>query len=178
MVPYDPAKAKSLLAEAGYASGFDTQVNGPIGKYTADRDIVIAVADQLNKVGIRAKANPMEYSLFVQKLTSNTLGPMFLVGWYSFGDPALATVWLSSSSTLGHFYADPQYDKLIAQGASELDVKKRQQVYNDAAQYMHDQAMAGWLFQAATYYGVSRKVSGFAAREDELSYLYPSSIAK
>jgi peptide/nickel transport system substrate-binding protein len=178
MVPYDPAKAKALLAEAGFPNGFDTQINGPIGKYTADRDIVIAVADQLNKVGIRAKANPMEYSLFIQKLTSNTLGPIFLVGWYSFGDPALAAVWLSSSSTLGRYYSDPDYDKLIAAGATELDPTKRRQLYNQAAQYMHDQAMAGWLFQAATYYGVSKKVSGFAAREDELSYIYPASISK
>lgn len=52
-VPYDPNMAKQLLTQAGYPNGFDTQVNGPIGKYTADRDIVIAVADQLNKVGIR-----------------------------------------------------------------------------------------------------------------------------
>ncbi len=178
MVPYDLSKAKQLLTQAGYPNGFDTQVNGPIGKYTADRDIVIAVADQLNKVGIRAKANPMEYGLFVQKLTSNTLGPMFLIGWYSFGDPALAEVWLSSNSTLGHFYADPTYDNLVAQGASELDPKKRQQFYNQAAQYMHDQAMAGWLFQAATYYGVSKKVTGFTAREDELSFFYPASITK
>lgn len=178
MVPYDPNMAKQLLSEAGYPNGFDTQVNGPIGKYTADRDIVIAVADQLSKVGIRAKANPMEYGLFIQKLTSNTLGPMFLVGWYSFGDPALAEVWLSSNSTLGHFYADSAYDQLIAHGASELDSKKRGDIYNQAAQYMHDQAMAGWLFQAATYYGVSKKVTGFTARQDELSYFTQSSISK
>jgi peptide/nickel transport system substrate-binding protein len=120
----------------------------------------------------------MEYSLFIQKLTSNTLGPIFLVGWYSFGDPALAAVWLSSSSTLGRYYSDPDYDKLIAAGATELDPTKRRQLYNQAAQHMHDQAMAGWLFQAATYYGVSKKVSGFAAREDELSYIYPASISK
>ncbi|MBJ7601795.1 MAG: hypothetical protein JF888_01140 [Candidatus Dormibacteraeota bacterium] len=176
-VPYDPAKAKQLLSEAGYSSGFDTQVNGPIGKYTADRDIVIAVADQLSKVGIRAKANPMDYGLFVQKLTSNQLGPMFLIGWFSFGDPALAEVWLTSKSTLGHYYADATYDDLVAKGATQLDQKARQATYFQAAQYMHDQAMAAWLFQAATYYGVSKKVSGFNPRNDELPFFYPSAIS-
>ncbi len=175
-VPYDPSKAKQMLADAGFPSGFDTQINGPIGKYTADRDIVIAVADQLNKVGIRAKANPMDYGLFVQKLTSNQLGPMFLIGWFSFGDPALAEVWLSSKSTLGHYYQDAKYDDLITRGAMELDQKKRQSIYFEAAQYMHAQAMAAWLFQAATYYGVSKKVTGFAPRNDELPFFYPAAI--
>src|SRR5450759_47280 len=175
-VPYDPNMAKQLLTQAGYPNGFDTQVNGPIGKYTSDRDIVIAVADQLNKVGIRAAANPMEYGLFIQKLISNQLGPMFLVGWFSFGDPALAEIWLTSKSTLGHYYQDATYDQLVAQGASQLDTKQRQATYYQAAQYMHDQAMAAWLFQAATYYGVSKKVTGFSPRNDELPFFYPAAI--
>ena len=177
-VPYDPNMAKQLLAQAGYPNGFDTQVNGPIGKYTSDRDIVIAVADQLNKVGIRATANPMEFGLFIQKLISNQLGPMFLIGWFSFGDPALAEIWLTSKSTLGQYYNDHTYDQLVAQGASQLDSKQRQATYFQAAQYMHDQAMAAWLFQAATYYGVSKKVSGFSPRDDELPFFYPASLSK
>ena len=173
---YDPVKAKQLLTDAGYPNGFDTQVNGPIGKYTSDRDIIIAVADQLTKVGIRAKANPMDFGLFIQKLLANQLGPMFLIGWFSFGDPALAEVWLSSQSTLGHYYADTTYDDLIARGAAELDPKTRQGIYFKAAQHMHDQAMAAWLFQAATYYGVSKKVTGFNTRNDELPYFYPAAV--
>jgi peptide/nickel transport system substrate-binding protein len=178
MVPYDPNMAKQLLAEAGFASGFDTQINGPIGKYTADREIVIAVADQLNKVGIRAKANPMDYGLFVQKLVANEAGPMFLIGWFSFGDPALATGWLSSRSTLGQYYKDATYDALDAKGASDVDEKTRQATYYELAQHMHDQASAGWLFQAATYYGVSKKVTGFEPRTDELPYFYPAAVGE
>jgi peptide/nickel transport system substrate-binding protein len=178
MVPYDPNRAKELLAEAGYPNGFDTQINGPIGKYTADRDIVIAIADQLNKVGIRAKANPMDYGLFVQKLVANEAGPMFLIGWFTFGDPALATVWLSSRSTLGKYYQDATYDALDAKGASELDEKTRQATYFDLAQHMHDQATAGWLFQAATYYGVSKKVTGFEPRTDELPHFQATALSE
>lgn len=174
--PYDPGKAKELLAQAGYPNGFDTVVNGPIGKYTADREIVNAVAAQLQQVGIRAKANPMEYSLFAQKLTANQLGPMFLIGWYSFGDPALAEIWLTSKSTLGHYYNDATYDKLVFGASEALDPKERQRLYNQAAQYMHDQALALFLFQPATYYGVSKKVSGFTPRDDELPYFYPVSL--
>lgn len=175
-VPYDPEKAKHLLKEAGYPNGFETEVNGPIGKYTADQDMVIAIASQLNKVGIKAKANPMDYPLFVQKLTANQLGPMFLIGWFSFGDPALAEVWLTSKSTLGHYYNDSNYDALVQQGASQLNTQARKQTYYQAAQYMHNQAMCGWLFQDATYYGVSKKVTNFVARKDEIQDFFKTGI--
>lgn len=177
--PYDPEKAKSLLSQAGYSGGFDTVINGPIGKYTADRDIVVAVADQLGKVGIRAKANPMEYGLFVQKLLASQLSPMFLIGWYTFGDAALADIWLTSlTGVYGHYYAPSPYDDLVTQAATALDPKARQAAYDKVATYQHDQALAAWLFQAADYYGVSKKVTGFHGRPDETTYLLPAGFVK
>jgi peptide/nickel transport system substrate-binding protein len=179
MYPYDPGKAKSLLAQAGYPNGFDTVINGPIGKYTADRDIVVAVADQLSKVGIRAKANPMEYGLFVQKLLASQLSPIFLIGWYTFGDAALADIWLTSlTGAYGRYYGPSQYDDLVTQAATALDPKVRQATYNKVAEYQHDQALAGWLFQAADYYGVSKRVTGFHGRPDETTYLLPAGFVK
>jgi len=41
MVPYDPNMAKQLLSEAGFPNGFDTQINGPIGKYTAEKSKIM-----------------------------------------------------------------------------------------------------------------------------------------
>jgi peptide/nickel transport system substrate-binding protein len=177
--PYDPEKAKALLTQAGYPNGFETVINGPIGKYTSDRDIVIAVADGLGKVGIKAKANPMEYGLFVQKLLASQLSPMFLIGWYTFGDAALADIWLTSlTGAYGHYYSPSPYDDLVTQGATALDPKARQAAYNKVAEYQHDQALAAWLFQAADYYGVSKKVVGFHGRPDETTYLLPTGFQK
>src|SRR5579864_8305648 len=51
---YDPNKARTLLREAGYANGFDFSISGTSGTYPGDRDIVQALADQLNQVGVRA----------------------------------------------------------------------------------------------------------------------------
>lgn len=166
--PYDPEKAKQLLAQAGYPNGFETVINGPIGKYPADRDLVIAIAAQLEKVGVRATPNVTDFGSFIQAVGATKAGPMFLIGWYDFGDPALSTSWFTSESTLGQYYADPTYDSLIAQASSTLDVEKRQRLYERASQHMHDEAMALFLTQPAMYYGVSKQVTGFVPRDDEL----------
>ncbi|MEU0156928.1 ABC transporter substrate-binding protein, partial [Micromonospora fulviviridis] len=73
--PHDPAKAKSLLAEAGYPNGFDLVINGPIGKYPADRDLVIAICSQLEAVGVRAKPNLTDFGSFIQSVGATKAGP-------------------------------------------------------------------------------------------------------
>jgi peptide/nickel transport system substrate-binding protein len=169
--PHDPAKARALLAEAGYPNGFDTVINGPIGKYPADRDLVIAICSQLQAVGVRAKSKLTDFGSFIQSVGATKAGPMFLIGWYDFGDPALSTSWFTSSSTLGKYYADQAYDDLIAKASSTLDQAERQSLYEQASQHMHDEAMALFLTQPAMYYGIAKGVTGFAARDDEMVVL-------
>ena len=60
--PHDPAKAKQLLAEAGYPRGFDA---GDISSDFVYAPIIEAVANSLGSVGIRVKVRPMERAAFV-----------------------------------------------------------------------------------------------------------------
>ncbi len=53
--PYDPERAKKLLAEAGYPNGFNLTIHGPAGRYVNDEKIVQAVAQMLTRVGINSK---------------------------------------------------------------------------------------------------------------------------
>lgn len=169
--PHDPAKAKALLAEAGFPNGFDMVINGPIGKYPADRDLVIAICSQLEAVGVRAKPNLTDFGSFIQSVGATKAGPAFLIGWYDFGDPALSTSWFTSASTLGKYYADNTYDDLIAKASSTLDDSERQSLYEQASQHMNDEAMALFLTQPAMYYGLAKGVTGFTARDDEMVVL-------
>ena len=58
--PYDPAKAKQLLAEAGYPNGFETVFHTPSGRYIRDREIAMAIADNLADIGVRARLESPE----------------------------------------------------------------------------------------------------------------------
>ena len=56
-LPYDPEKAKKLLAEAGYPQGFPLRVDSTNNRYVNDEQICMTVAQMLNKVGIKATCN-------------------------------------------------------------------------------------------------------------------------
>ena len=60
---YDPERARALLREAGYPNGFEFTISTTSGAYPGDRDIALAMADQLNRVGVRARANVTEYGV-------------------------------------------------------------------------------------------------------------------
>jgi len=79
---YDPDKAKALLAEAGYADGFEVGMNCPNDRYVNDEQICIAVTSMLAKVGITVNLVAEPKALFFKKI----LGPnydtgFFLLGW-------------------------------------------------------------------------------------------------
>jgi peptide/nickel transport system substrate-binding protein len=60
--PYDPDKAKSLLAQAGYPDGFSVNFKAPDGRYLQDKAVAEAITGQLAKVGIKAELETIEWS--------------------------------------------------------------------------------------------------------------------
>ena len=79
---HDPEKAKSLLAEAGYADGFEIGMNCPNNRYVNDEQICIAISSMLAKIGIEVNLVAEPKALFFKKI----LGPnydtsFFLLGW-------------------------------------------------------------------------------------------------
>jgi peptide/nickel transport system substrate-binding protein len=77
---YDPERARALLREAGYPSGFEFTITTTSGAYPGDRDIALAVADQLNRVGVRARANVTEYGVQLKAVQSRQLAED---GWFT-----------------------------------------------------------------------------------------------
>ena len=77
---YDPNKARALLREAGYPNGFDFSISGTSGTYPGDRDIVLAVADQLNGVGVRTHVNITEIGVQLRAVLDRKLPE---TGWFT-----------------------------------------------------------------------------------------------
>jgi peptide/nickel transport system substrate-binding protein len=78
--PYDPERARALLREAGYPNGFDFSITTTSGAYPGDRDIALAVVDQLNRVGVRARANVTEYGVQLRTVQARQLAED---GWFT-----------------------------------------------------------------------------------------------
>ena len=90
--PYDLQRAKQLLAEAGYANGFDITVNPMVFTYALDGpDVMEAVALDWKKLGIKVKRAPEDFGNFLPKVRARKTGPTsWIYASPPFEEPALA----------------------------------------------------------------------------------------
>src|SRR4051812_10551634 len=70
-IPHDLARAKRLLAEAGYPNGVDVTFDAPDGHYTKDRELSEAIAGQLSQAGIRTTVKFFEWGVHTKRIFSH-----------------------------------------------------------------------------------------------------------
>jgi peptide/nickel transport system substrate-binding protein len=167
-IPFDPAKAKKLLAEAGYPNGIDLVLNSPNGRYPKDKEVAEAVAGQLTKAGIRTQLKVHEWTTYMNNLAyRHNSGPMWLIGWGN-------TVWDADYTYTPMFrtgqilanYWNPEFNNLLEEGQTNMDPKKRLQAYYRADRIFVEDGAAIPLYQQIDNYGVNRNIQ-WTARPDE-----------
>jgi len=139
-LPHDPAKAKQLLADAGYPSGFEVTLDCPNNRYVNDEEICIAVAAMLTRVGIVTKVTAMPRATYFPKLEKHDTS-FFMLGWggaITDAQTTLSPVLRSPDEKTGNGgfnygrYLNPRLDALIDAAAVEMNPDKRRQVVWDA----------------------------------------------
>ncbi|MCY7009018.1 ABC transporter substrate-binding protein [Fusobacterium simiae] len=128
----DIEKAKALLAEAGYPNGFKAKIW--VNDNPVRRDTAVILQDQLKQIGIDLAIETVEWGAFLDG-TARGDHEMYLLGWGTVTrDPDYGMYELTSSSTMGaagnrSFYSNPEVDKLLEAGKTELDPEKRKDIY-------------------------------------------------
>src|SRR3954462_15925029 len=144
-LPYDVDAAKKLLADAGYASGFEVGMNCPNDRYVNDGQICQAVAANLARIGIKVNLQAeTKVSYFPKILRRDT--SFYLLGWTpSTTDAHDAMYNLMASPTdtgQGQFnlgsYSNPKFDELTAKVQSETVLTKRNEESREAFKIHQD----------------------------------------
>lgn len=122
-------RAKALLTEAGYPSGFDVQLDCPVGAYD---EACQAVAPMLARIGVAVKLNVQPNSVWLQRLRRNESN-FFGLSWgvptfdaqYTLRGIMMTREKVGAASWNAGGYSNAQVDALIEQVAAETDAAKR-----------------------------------------------------
>lgn len=159
--PYDPDRARQLLAEAGYANGVEIQFDYPLGRYFRDKELAEAVSAYLEQVGIDVVQNPMEGGAWLDRLYSGESGP---INYWSIQDaPAYDLSWtleIFLSDNIRKLTDDPQFDAMLAESFAITDPEERDAVLQEVAAHFSEQAYAVNFHRDPGIYAVSPRVEG------------------
>ncbi len=141
-VKVDREKAKKLLAEAGYPSGFEVTLDCPNNRYVADEKICVAAAAMLAQVNIKVKVNAQPRTIWSPKIQKMDTG-FYMLGWgvptfdsqYSLQSLLRTRVEKTADGdyNLGR-YSNAKVDALIDRMKSETDTKKRAEIAREVTQ--------------------------------------------
>jgi peptide/nickel transport system substrate-binding protein len=152
---HDPARAKRLLAEAGYPNGFDAGDLTPFPPYFS---LAEAVGNYLQAAGIRTRLRTMERATFLAAWREHKIRGVIM----GLGAPAgNAATRIEVYATKGGIYSAgevPEIEALFQRQARELDRKKREGLLHQIQQIMYDRAMYVPIYELAFLWGVGPRV--------------------
>jgi peptide/nickel transport system substrate-binding protein len=166
--PYDPTRAKRLLAEAGYANGFDAGDVTPLPPFTTMGE---AIANNLAAVGIRTRVRSMERATFLESWRAKKLSGLIANATAAQGNAATRIEAFVVSGSAYAYGGYPDLDDLFQQQAQERDRKKREALLHQIQRLMHERVMHAPIFEPATLHGVGPRVEEPAVGLNPLLYM-------
>jgi len=181
--PYDPERAKELLAEAGYPDGFEvTLYVMPVSRpYMFDPPkIGEAIQSYLAAVGIKVKFYQVDWGTYLQE-TEAGKHQMCLLGWTGDnGDPDnfMNVLYGANACSIGSagnyaFYANNTVQELLSAALSTYDTEKRAAYYRKAQEMIHEDA--GWVYLAHASQNIvfRSNVKGYVLHPTSRKFFYP-----
>jgi len=167
--PYDPERAKKLLAEAGYPSGFSTTLWVPESGSGMQAPVAMSTVMQSNlkAVGVNVSLQTMEWGAYLAKLRTKEQ-ELFALSWMAgTEDPDMVMYPLLHSSQwtpVGPnraLYKNARFDSLLQQARLTTDQAKRAQLYREAQRVLVDDAPWVFVDHEIQIAALSKRVQGF-----------------
>ncbi len=172
-LPYDPAKARALLTQAGYGQGFPLQIEAITGFAGADTLVYQQAVQDLNAIGVKAELRAIPFPNWLQKFTTNEWGAVdaFSFAWDAtmYYDP-IRPIRNSSCAKVNPFFCDQALMSLMNASDIEMDDSKRTATMRDLMTRLHNQTVAVWLVSGAMTIAAKRGVDNVHWRSPGLVY--------
>src|ERR687887_1042799 len=174
---HDPARAQALFKEAGVdPKALSLTLDTPSGRYPLDKDVSLAIAAQLQRLGIKVNVVVNEWGTHLDKIKNRNTGDMFFLGW----GPALwgqGTIepLFKADQTYASYGNNKALDEKIARAVTIVDPKGRAAAYAELQRLVHDEAPWVFLWQQHDLYGVAQSVE-WTPRADEKVWMYDAKI--
>jgi peptide/nickel transport system substrate-binding protein len=165
---YDPAKAKALLAEAGFPNGFEID----FVTYVQPTQWSAAIQNYLGAVGIKAKITQLGVAPAIQKAQKGE-APLYHGSWgsYSINDVSAIFPVMYGAGALDNYSKDPELEKLVAEGGAANAPEARKKAYSAAIKIITEKAYWLPLFTYVNNYAFSKSIE-FKTFPDELPRFY------
>ncbi|MDX2142908.1 MAG: ABC transporter substrate-binding protein [Rhodospirillaceae bacterium] len=165
--PYDPAKAKALLAEAGYADGFPLRIEVLTNLGNSDTALYQKMAADLGEVGVKVELRSSTFANWLRKYGTNEWGDIdaFSLTWNSapFHD-AIRPIEYFSCLKPAAFFCDPEVVPLIKQSNQAMDEATRLKLLQGIMARMLDNPPALYLVDFPNLIALSPRVKAFSSR--------------
>ncbi len=176
--PYDPEKAKTLLAEAGYEKGFSISMGCPTDAYLNINDVCLAIQRDLSAVGVDATVEFKTSSSYWSEKAYGSVGPLYVDGWASGSGEALDRLQGALDPTgFYNTWVDTKLSDQITTLAATFDRDARAKLYTELQKYMYDNPPFIYLYTQMIFEGVNSKVEGYSPTSTELINLSDISIS-
>jgi peptide/nickel transport system substrate-binding protein len=162
--PYDPKRAKQLLAEAGYPNGFEVNLYWMItGRFPMSREIAEAVASYLEAVGIRAKLVGEEFMAGTSRQRAAKGPEAVYVAFHMHGragapDPSYYLDLFFGKDGTFSTYFNPEVDKLMAQARTMANDAKRADLIKKAVSLIHEDVPSVPIFNFVAVYAMKKNI--------------------
>ena len=154
--PYDPAKAKQLLAEAGYPNGFD---GGEFHQLPPYFSLGEAIVNYFGAVGIRMKMRPMERAAYFAALNSKKLKGVCVCTSALYGNASSRMSEVVPSDGSLAYGGYPDIDALYKQQARETDKKKREALLHQIQRLLHERVRYAPIYEYIWPSGIGPRVA-------------------
>ena len=166
--PYsqDLDKARALLAEAGYADGFEMELM-PTATYQDTVRQAQVLQAQLAAVGIRTTINAPEWAEWLE-LEGSFQYDGYICSWNGLVDVEQYFYLQHRTGEVFNFtgYSDPEFDDLVDQGRQVADFDERYAIYEEANRILVDAVPYVYFYNPAFVRAMSPKVQGYVLRSD------------